>query len=154
MRRGEKMRHGKRMALAPFTKLWMDRSISAAKIAAMLDVTPQAVHNRAANRNLPKRGNSKAGRGCMTVGESREAEFIEMWNAGVYSRDIAAWLDCSHVTVPKTAARLGLAPRGRKWRAKMSLAQFREEQAARLLAVQAAAEVAASRAFWARTGAA
>lgn len=53
-----------------------------------------------------------------------------------------------------SGARVGLAPRGRKWRAKMSLAQFREEQAARLLAVQATAEVAASRAFWARTGAA
>lgn len=153
MRRGEKMRHGKRMALAPFTKLWMDRSIPVARIAAMLDVTPQAVHNRAAKRNLPKRSRSNAGRGCMSVGAAREAEFIEMWNAGVYSRDIVAWLGCSHVTVPKTAARLGLEPRGKQWRPKMGISQFREERAARLLAAQAAAEVAASRAFWAGTGA-
>lgn len=122
------------MSRARFAALWGDNSITIRAIARQLDISPQAVRFRALSRGLPaRRGHPRADQQAI-----RDPAFADMWLAGVCTRDLVALYGTHHMTVPRTARRLGLPPRGRGWQPRMTLAEWRAARVASLMAASAA----------------
>lgn len=135
-------RRGKTVSEAEFRRLWLDRSLTIKSIAIDLDITAQAVRFRAKSRGLdPRRGYPRE-----MVQAIRDPEFARMWNAGVRTCDLVALYQVSHMTVPKTARRLGLPPRGKSFAHRgITLDEYRQSQIAARMSVVAANERSAFR---------
>lgn len=107
----QRARRGKRISEAEFRRLWEDRTLTVEQIGKMLDISARAVWSRAMVRGLAPRGLDKPTMQSFT-GRRIEA-FRALWAAGVKQQDIADAFGVSFQTIRRTAARLGLAPRGR-----------------------------------------
>lgn len=123
---------GRRVSLAEFRRMWSDPALCVDDIAAALGVSRQAVRSRARKRGLPPR------RKPVALAIRDIGTFAAMWSAGVPTAAIMAHFACSHLTPRNTAARLGLQPRGRAWRAKTTLPAFLKDELGRRLAEAAA----------------
>ena len=131
-RKGQPAHRGKRMSEAEFRRLWLDRGVSRAEIAAKLGITPDSVRFRARARGLGAKP-----RPMKLIWTD---ELAEMWRAGVCGRDIADRHGVAYSTMSRRAAAAGMPPRCTGYRPKLSLAEWREQQFAARLAEVAARE--------------
>lgn len=140
---------GTRLSVAAFSRLWADRSLTVAQIAAAIGVaSEQAVAARAKKRGLPDRNDMKgASRRKIDV-----AEFKAMWAFGVSTREIAAHFGISVAGVKIAVARYDLPRRmGRSGcRPQLTVADYRTAVAVARMADVAKAEQLASTALWQR----
>lgn len=125
-----------------FAAIWARRDIPICRVAETLGVSHQAVSQRARRLRLPSRAGNQEPRKKIPDGP-----FRRMWEAGVSTADIAkaaGYADTSGVT--RRRELMGLPARQRVDGVKggyprtMSLAEFQEEEIARLMniAVRAA----------------
>jgi hypothetical protein len=138
---GSPAKRGRRVSEAEFRRLWENEATTIAEIGAYLGISRQAVRFRALRRGLPPR---RAGP-KISYNKKHEPVFVAMYQAGLSRDDIASVLGFSPWSVADIARRLGLQPRARTWRAKTTLAQYREQQIASQMLTVAKAEVAAMR---------
>lgn len=133
---------GKQVSHAEFRRMWNDRSLTLAQIGAELGITATAVTFRAKTRGLPPRGCSKLH--LSPIIPAREAEFRAMYLGNVQSKALMAHFGVTGSTITKTAARLGLPPRGKAWsHMGITIEQWREARLAARMAATAAATKAA-----------
>jgi len=118
-----------------FAAIWARRDISIERIASALGVSHQAVSQRARRLRLPPRTGNQESRKKIPDGP-----FRRMWEAGVSTSEIAkaaGYADTSGVT--RRRELMGLPARQRVDGVKggyprtMSLAEFQEEEIARLM---------------------
>jgi hypothetical protein len=127
--------HFVRVAPAELARLWSDRSMTRAQIAARVGLSERALTVRVRRQGLALRGHNTK-QPSITDADL----FAEMWAAGVGSADIASFFDVGRRTVINTRDRLGLAPRSSGVRPQATVLSFfmartaREEQAQLCLA--------------------
>lgn len=123
---------------------WTDSELTLRQAAACVGMSKDALQARAAALGLPPRrtGRREVIRPCM------EAEFADLWAAGVAAREIATRFGCSYFAVINTATRLGMPMRGAGFRPKLRLAEWRAMRLRQAMAEQARAENARLRQAW------
>lgn len=126
-----------RASAADVRRVWADTELTLPQAARALDMSEDALRDRAVALGLSKR---KAGQ-REVIRPHREAEFRLMWRAGVSARQIGLAFGCSYFGVVNTAKRLGLAMRGANYVPKMTLTQYHETR----LRLRIAADIAAGR---------
>jgi hypothetical protein len=119
--------HFRRIAPAELERLWADRSLTRAEIAARVGLSERALTVRVRRQGLALRGFATK-KPCI----SDTGLFAEMWRAGVSVGEMAVCFDVDRRTIGNTRARLGLAPRAFGERAKVTAAAFLMERAAGL----------------------
>lgn len=122
----------RRIPASLIRKLWLDPTLSREECARIVGLTCANFWRRAKALGLPSRGS-----GGRPVTIRDEAEFRQMWLAGVSATRIAAHFGVCRDTPLKTARRLGLPPRG-KTRKPLTIEQFQQQELGRLLAREAA----------------
>lgn len=116
-----------------------DRYASGATIVAMaaeFGIGPRGLARRAKKLGLSRGHSTKKPH----IKPTDEGLFASMWRAGIATDEIAAHFKVSGRTVINTCRRMGLTPRAKGTRPKMTLAQFFEAQLGELLARQAQIE--------------
>jgi hypothetical protein len=104
---------GRRVSRAEFARMWMDQTITAAQIAETLDISVQAVRQRAITRGLPPR---KGGGGCRRKIDPLMCRL--MWSANVGLADMAAFFDVHPIGLARRARIWGFPPRDcNRWNA-------------------------------------
>jgi hypothetical protein len=116
-----------------------DRYASGATIASMaaeFGIGPRGLARRAKTLGLVRGHNTKKPH----IKQTDEGLFASMWRAGIGTDEIAAHFKVSGRTIINTYQRLGLTPRVKGQRPKMTIAQFFELQLGELMARQAQIE--------------
>lgn len=129
-------------SVAAFRAAWMDPSLPKGRIAQMFGLTRLQVYLHAKGMGLPSK---KVGR--LPIFDFGP-DFSAMWSDGVLQADMARHFGCSLALIGIEADRRGLPRRSRVGpRNQITLAQWRELQLGRAMAVQAAETAAALELF-------
>jgi hypothetical protein len=117
----DQRRHGRVpvYSVAEFTRLWLDPSLTRARIARRFGMTKAQLWLHSQRLVLPARRT-----GAPPV-YAFGPEFDAMWKARVMAREMARVYGCHATLIHKEATRRGHAPRGKTGPRKLTLAQYR-----------------------------
>lgn len=126
----QQLRRGRRVALAQFRH--MLETMSQGDVARELGISQQAVHYRAKARGLLT---GKMGP-APTIAD--DGEFISMWNAGLWTEEIARHFGVAERTVRNHVQRLNLPRRSGRITPKVTMREYQQTQLAKAMAASAA----------------
>lgn len=132
--KGIKPNRGKQVTVAEFRRMWADPSLTIEDIANHLGVCSRSVWQRAKYRGLPGRGHIVAKAKCVF-----DDEFAAMYQARVYSADLAQHYGCTVSNVEKHSRRLGVkrSRRMTRWDKGLTIADYRALQLREAMAASA-----------------
>ena len=133
---------GKQISEAAFARMWRDPTMTARQIADTLDISVQAVRQRAISRGLPKR---KGGGGCNRKVDPLMCRL--MWSANVGLNDMAAFFDVHPIGLARRVRLWGFPPRDcNRWNATPMATFLMARSAAETRGAMKAAEMVDARA--------